>query len=322
MMPENRPSRTTLVQVVSSPYSGSTILGVLLGAAPAVYYGGEMDRVPNPVWGSGQLCSCGAMTSDCPFWRAARERFETAHEVAELERGQRRFEPWRALPRTVSASLLGGETLRRHARETAAFVRAVAETAGVPVVVDTSKFAGRALTYAAARGEGLDVRFVHVIRDGRAVLASRKARGSEQGTRTESIDFASGVARRWVVANLAFAALGRRWPSAYLRLRHEDFLADPEATLRRLEAFLGVSLAVPIGRLRADPTFPVTHVPTGNRFRLQGEVRLRNRTESRPLPSAQARAFWRVAGPLAALYGYRRAPRALGEPPRADAPTP
>ena len=314
----------TLVQVLSSPHSGSTILGVILGASPDIFYAGEMDRVPLPVWRSGLVCSCGEPTAACPFWGSVRARFETAHDTPQLEKSQKRFEPWDSLARTVAATVLHGRALRSHARETAALVQLVSEIAGKRIVVDSSKLAGRALAYAVARSEGLDVRYLHVVRDGRAVIASRKARLSRwpvKGVNPESVRFARRASVRWVIANLAFSLLFSWRRGRYLRIRHEDFVRDPEGTLLRLEGFLGVSLAAPVAKLREGSPFPVVHVPTGNRFRLAGEVRFRRETpgSSAPLPSAQRQVFWRVAGGLARLYGYAREP-ARGETPASTGP--
>jgi len=314
--------RTTVVQVLSSPHSGSTILGVILGSAPGIFYGGEMDRVPVPIWHPGLVCSCGEPTSSCVFWGSVRARFESAHDSVRLERGQERFEPWGSLLRVVAATLVHGDALRSHARETATLIREVSQRASSPLVVDSSKFAGRALVYAAAQSEGLDVRYLHLIRDGRAVLNSRKARWSAAGVDTESVRFATRSAVRWLIANLTFSLLFSWRRGKYLRLRHEDLIRDPEGTLGRLERFLGVSLATPMAKIREGSAFPVVHVPAGNRFRLAGEVRFRRGATSAltTVPMAQRRAFWRVAGGLARFYGYEEKSPSEGTPPTVAPP--
>jgi Sulfotransferase family len=309
MTATNPAGKVRLVQVLSSPHSGSTILGVILGSSPEIFYSGEMDRIPVPVWGTGLVCSCGQPTAECPFWSSVRVGFERAHDTSRLVTGQRRFEPWSALRRTLAASVFRSAALRAHARTTEALLRQVSEVAGKPIIVDSSKLAGRALVYSAARSEGFDVRYLHVVRDGQAVFASRKARLArfpETGVDPEAVSFASRAAVRWVVANITFSLLFSWRRGRYLRVRHEDFVRDPEGTLRRIEQFLGVSLASPLASLRNGAPFPVVHVPTGNRIRLTGEVRFRRESSSRssPLPRSQQRAFWRIAGGLERLLGY------------------
>lgn len=303
--------KVRLVQILSSPHSGSTILGVILGSSPEIFYSGEMDRIPVPVWGVGLVCSCGQPTAECPFWSSVRVGFERAHDTSRLVAGQRRFEPWSSLRRTWVASVLRSAALRAHGRETEALLQQVARSAGKPIIVDSSKLAGRALVYSAVRSSRFDVRYLHVVRDGRAVLASRKARLArfpEPGVDPEAVRFATRAAVRWVIANITFWLLFSWRRGRYLRLHHEDFVRDPEAALRRIEQFLGVSLAVPLAKLREESPFPVVHVPTGNRIRLTGEVRFRREASARSstLPPAQQRAFWRIAGGLERVLGYRK----------------
>jgi hypothetical protein len=323
MMKPNPASRLTVLQVISSPHSGSTILGVILGSSSELFYGGEMDQLPDPIWRSGFVCSCGAPTADCPFWGSVRTAFESTHDWHRLEQTQRKYETWISLPRTMAAALLHQSRLHEHARETVALLRAVAEKAGKPIIVDTSKFAGRALVYSVARTEGLDVRYLHLVRDGRAVIGSRKARWSARGVDTESVQFATWSARRWLLANLAFSVLFAWRRGRYLRLRQEDFVQDPEGTLMRIERFLGISLEGPLQKLREGSAFPVVHVPSGNRLRLAGEVRFRKgpSSPSSTIPSIQQRAFWRVAGSLARLYGYEKDPPAADRGTTAVPPT-
>ena len=319
------PGRVRLVQVLSSPHSGSTILGVILGSSPEIFYSGEMDRIPVPVWGTGLVCSCGQPTAECPFWSSVRGGFEGTHDTSRLVAGQRRYEPWSSLRRTLAASAFHSASLRAHARETEALLQKVSEVAGKPIVVDSSKLAGRALVYAAARSKAFDVRYLHVVRDGQAVFASRKARLArfpEPGIDPEAVSFATRAAVRWVIANIAFWLLFSWRQGRYLRLHHEDFVRDPEGTLQRIETFLGVSLAVPLAKLRDGTPFPVLHVPTGNRIRLTGEVRFHRESTPRssPLPAAQQRAFWRVAGGLERLFGYRKGTFSPGAAPAATSP--
>lgn len=321
-MRTDSPPRTQLLQVLSSPHSGSTILGVILGSSPEIFYGGEMDRIPVPIWRPGLVCSCGQPTSNCPFWGLVRSRYEATHDSVALEAGQKRFETWSSVVRTWAAALFGQRALRAHARETAALLRQVSETAGKPWVVDSSKFAGRALVYGAGRSAGLDVRYLHLIRDGRAVLASRKTKWSQQGVDTESVQFATRSALQWLGANLTFSLLFSWRRGRYLRLRHEDFVRDPEAALRKLERFLGVSLSVPLAKLAEGSAFPIVHVPAGNRFRLSGEVRFRRSASggAETVRGAQRRAFWRVAGGLSRLYGYPKKPAPAESPSPAATP--
>jgi sulfotransferase family protein len=78
-----------------------------------------------------------------------------------------------------------------------------------------------------------DAQIVHLVRDGRACVASlSKVHWWQHGT--------VGATSSWVLADRFLRSLGRKLPpDAYYRLRYEDLLADPRGELARLCAFLG-----------------------------------------------------------------------------------
>jgi len=79
-----------------------------------------------------------------------------------------------------------------------------------------------------------DMLFLNVVRDPRGQVASMN--------RAIIHDFDSTLnARTWVRAHDAAAALLARYPERALTIRYEDFLADQEATLRRICGFLGIA---------------------------------------------------------------------------------
>ncbi|MCG3128947.1 MAG: hypothetical protein CHACPFDD_03843 [Phycisphaerae bacterium] len=62
-----------VVYILSPGHSGSTLLGLLLGAHPAVATAGELKFVP-PGYREGHTCSCGVRMEQCDFWRAVAEQ--------------------------------------------------------------------------------------------------------------------------------------------------------------------------------------------------------------------------------------------------------
>jgi hypothetical protein len=78
-----------------------------------------------------------------------------------------------------------------------------------------------------------DAQYIHLIRDGHDVVASHRDRwGYRSGLRA-----ARGVWRRYVDIAREFGA--RQPPGRYHELRYEALVAQPEAQLRELFAFLG-----------------------------------------------------------------------------------
>ena len=78
-------------------------------------------------------------------------------------------------------------------------------------------------------GELLDeARFVHLIRDGRDVALSRRARGMGAGKPMAK------TANLWRKRIEGAREAAGRLPGRYLELRYEDLVADPEPALRRV----------------------------------------------------------------------------------------
>lgn len=87
-----------------------------------------------------------------------------------------------------------------------------------------------------------DVQVIHVVRDGRDVLASMRER-TRHGARHFPVD-ARFAALRWKQLVLRGSLGGTLLPPGhYLELRYEDLVTDVEPVVRDLERFLGCSLA-------------------------------------------------------------------------------
>ncbi|EQD27739.1 sulfotransferase domain-containing protein, partial [mine drainage metagenome] len=93
------PTKVTLVCLLSSPHSGSTILGATLAAHPEVVYAGELFEIPVPAWTPGRPCACGRSAPECPFWSAVRPRVEAGGSLDRFAAEEHRFDRWPALPR-------------------------------------------------------------------------------------------------------------------------------------------------------------------------------------------------------------------------------
>ncbi len=192
---------------------------------------------------------------------------------------------------------------------------------GRPFVVDSSKSLGRGFLLRPAMTGGLDVRYIHMVRDGRAFLWSKRSRPDGEGVGKPTPDRSPlRLAGLWLTTNFLATVLFSLQAGRYLRVRHEDLIAHPRETLERVGRFLGIDLG-PVAELAetARPV-PVSHVVGGNRLRFTRGLTLRADEEwARALPRREGRAFWVVAGWLAQWYGYSRQVHRTA-PPRAVGP--
>lgn len=302
--------RVRLVYILGEYRSGSTILSVLLGADPSVCATGELRTLPERFWTATRPCSCRELPLACPFWSKVHARCEGRVDLHALAAGKRRFETYQSLPRLFLARLFGSKRLEAHAQRVAEFIRAIAEVEGKTVVVDSSKNPVRGFVYSRASRYGLDVCYVHTVRDGRAVAHSRVAHpGGGIFAHEEITRSAWNFALRWVVVNSLASLLCSRPRERYTVVRYEDLVADPGGVLRRLGRFLGLdpeSLARPV---EEGSPLPIPHLIAASRFRFTPTVKFRpDLGWHAEITRRDQWVFWSLAGWLALLYGYRLRP--------------
>lgn len=307
-----------LVYIIGAHRSGATILGTILGSRPGTFFVGELYRFPAPIVRSQdreRTCSCGAPILDCPFWsRVCAEGGDEGQLLARLHLGQRRFERWSKLFSTISRLRRNDPALASHVTDMIEFLRVIAHDAGASTIVESSYNPLRGRLYAHVPAASVRVRYIHLVRDGRRFLASELASPKTRDGPRPWVRAAPVVVARWVFFNLFSLWLCAGSRDRYLRVRYEDLVRSPEATLLRLQEFLGWDLQEVGRRLVAGGSIPMRHIAAGNRVRLKGELALRPElSDPVPLPFLATAMFWTMAGWLALALGYPlRGPGASG----------
>lgn len=306
------PDRPSVVYISGYGRSGTTVLDIALGQHPRIFGAGELTALTRHVWVNNEYCACGCQVRDCPSWS----------RIIDLWVGDRDREVflrrYRALQGRVEGLLNAMPVFRRagasaraleaYGKDTARLFAAIAAVSGRDIIVDSSKMPGRAFALAAV--PGIAVHVLHVVRDGRGVawsLLKRYDRDVKAGLQRE-VKPRSLVrtATRWGLVNLATEALGSHLePGRFVRVRYEDFTADPPGVLGRIGRSLGIDLG-PIGAdlQRGQPAKPA-HQIAGNRLRMQGSINLvRDETWRSDMPAGKRAVFNGLCGWLLKRYGY------------------
>jgi hypothetical protein len=274
-----REPRPKVIYVMGAGRSGSTILGVALGNCEGVFFAGELDK-----WFSRDGTPRREGAELASFWAAVREQVGDARDVLEartgrLERSSALFDPrtWRERRR-----------LRRRYREVSErLYEALARVAGVTHVVDTSHYPLRAHELQALTG--VELYLVLLVRDPHSVVASLGRRDVVERR------FGLGAANAYLWLTHLFSALvfARHPRERRLLVRHEELLADPQGTLRRILDRVGSD--APIPDLQALATGVPFH---GNRLVQSSRVALQTRSPSRVARSPLTTVLqlpWRIA---------------------------
>lgn len=296
--------------------SGSTVLDILLGNGREVVSLGEVRRLFPMLAGEVESrCACGEPLSSCPFWRLIVSNFEQQglNEWPKIARAQKQVEGMGGL-----ISLIRGDFSRGGSQETTgclyrqymeALFNAIAAVAGCSTVVDSSKTTrstiGRPL--ALARLGCFNVKLLHLVRDGRAVMwSSVKGTNAALAHGRQKISYWRGyrTAVSWATVNVLTSMM--RFcvaPDPFLTLGYEDLVVDPLATINRLGSFLDVEVQAIRGKIERDDSLQVAHLLGGNRLARQSQIHLCADDEWRKkLPFVSRCLYWLLFWPVGLLY--------------------
>ncbi|MFR9778714.1 sulfotransferase family protein [Micromonospora sp. MS34] len=281
--------------------SGTTVLGNVLGELPGVVHVGELHYLwRNGVLDSGtnSTCGCGDAVARCPLWSDVLTKVAGDDPVAfarsataDLAGGLRTRHTWRRLKGLPSPAGRAVERL-------AATYQAIAAVTGSRLIIDGSKYPAEAA--ALLHRPDIDLRVLHMVRDPRATAHSWR--------RAKAYIPAMGAIRStayWVAFNAASDRIAQEARGRYLRLRYEDFVTDPQATLRAVLDLCDLPDEPPVDRA-GQVTLGVNHTVTGNPDRLRrGRITLTpDDTWRAELPLLPRLGATTVALPLLRRYGY------------------
>ncbi len=268
---------TTVVYVAGYGRSGSTLLGIVLGAHAGVMSLGEVGMLWDLVGKPDTVCTCGEPFSACPRWAPVIGAIEHEYSLAGLKKESVGLESWiKAAPgflfgwRRPAGSVYGPASAR--------FFQLLSGDGATRVFIDSSKTAYRFFwrPVALRRVAEVPVRMIHLVRDPRAVLAScMKGQNSRLAVGDDSLrPMASVIALiGWIVANVAARLNARRLgPGNCLLVEYEDLAAKPQQTLDRIGRFLGLDMESVQERMRHGLPFEAGHLAAGNRMAKAGVV--------------------------------------------------
>ena len=310
-----------VIYIIGAGRSGSTLLDTVLASHPDVVGVGELANLHRAGWTSNEVCACGKLGTECDFWTRVREGWQQRVPEATVEGYvglQKRIELFSGLFSGLGLMQLARMLRQRfsptadfqaYLRQTEALYHSIAEISGKSIIVDSSKHPIRGALL--AHLHGIDLRLVHLVRDARAVVWSRKK--SLEADQKSGVQFAIKPRSAWYsVAFWAFinvlatiVCLFRRRQS--LRMRYEDFVAEPQVQLERLGHVCGLDYSATAQALLTGQPLKVEHPIAGNRMRMKGSVTLKPDWEWRDrLPARDRAACWLCAGWLLLAFGYGR----------------
>lgn len=297
-----------LIYIIGTANCGSTLLTKVLACHPDIATIGELKAtairdIEN------YNCSCGEKLLLCKFWKKVSLLCYQRGFKFDLHDFKTRFQAdsWfanRVLKATVHGSFLEtirkiiinhhpstGKALAKVASNNSILISAICEVQNKAVFLDGSKDPARVLHF--HRAGNFDLFVIHLIRDGRAVVASYKKRDLKHKNNI----------RLWKTKSMECERLKKLLPKEkMLTIRYEDFCKETESTLAQIYNFVDVSKYDPF----KDDNQSLQHI-IGHGMRLGKIGEISERKEwPKLLTSVEIEKFYERGGSINQQLGYSR----------------
>ena len=301
-----------VLYVVGLGRSGSTILSNSLGQIEGFFSGGELNFIWRHNVIENRLCGCGRPFHECPVWTEVMdEAFGGMDKIdaGEMMRLANAGTRTRHIPLMLSprGEAVLRERLGNFLESYGRLYRAIGSVMGSRVIVDSSKEPAHG--YAMGLVPGIDLRVLHLVRDPRAAAYSWLKKKPQPDSETREFMYRQNPARSsamWDSWNASAEALWRRPPGRYLRVRYEDFVADPRKSFTDILGLLDEGDAeLPLAGER-EVKLGVSHTVSGNPNRFDtGAVELRQDSEwQRKMKPRDKTLVTALTLPLLKHYSY------------------
>ncbi len=223
--------------------SGSSLLANILGSSPKTASVGEVRYLWDRGIVENKRCGCGEDFGDCGFWQQVLTRVGIEPRPSVAKRYTELIGSGATLDQLIAMLTGGGNRYRkdRHQEVTKldGIYQAAGEIAGVNIIVDASKTPPYALNL--LTNKNIDLYFIHLIRDPRAVAFSwarkRATREMDNELLPQYSSLKSGI--YWAGFNVLGMLFRWRKRANYLQVRYEDFCEDPRGTTDQIFAHCG-----------------------------------------------------------------------------------
>ena len=304
--------RTKVLYIVGLGRSGSTILSNSLGQIDGFFSAGEICYIWRQNFIENRLCGCGRPFDECPVWTEVVERaFPDGVDAHEMTRLQHAGARTRHIPLmlTEKGTSTITDRLGKWRNNTGRLYDAIQSVTESRVIVDSSK--EPAYGYALSTIPDLDFRVLHLVRDPRAAAYSwlKKKRQPDSEDREFMHRFSpTKSAALWDFWNAAAEALWRG--GKYLRLRYEDFVADPSTSFEQILDLLDEDAELPLAGER-EVMLGISHTVSGNPNRFDtGSVALRpDQAWKKDMNPRDRNLVTGLTSPLLYRYGYPLNPK-------------
>lgn len=273
-----------VLYIMGTGRSGTTILEVVLTNSRDVAGVGEVTHIFRDGILHDEACSCQRSVQECSVWSGVLRSLGWADlgRASEVDTLFRHIERHNRFPLTW-LGVQSRTALERYRGENSALFALAAKVAGVRTIVDSSKFAGRALALHRAMPDQVSI--IWLVRSPEGVLtAFNKPNKDEQKPKrpvAAMLYYLYVMTCAWLVK--------RRLGDKVLVVSYEQFLETPGDALSRIEQWSGIELSDSKRKIANGEVLDVYHIVTGNRLRKEPDLRFRSGASHHELTGGEMR---------------------------------
>ncbi|MEP7368608.1 MAG: sulfotransferase [Dermatophilaceae bacterium] len=309
-----------VLYIAGSGRSGTTVINNILGQVDGVFAAGELRYLWQRGMVEDRLCGCGASFGKCPTWGAVLTRALIGHPgVRPSEVAGRLLSRLRLarVPVMLGRRMRGRRAVAWQPDDVLIenLYRALAAETGQHIIVDSSKLPPYGLLLSAL--PGVELYILHIVRDPRATAFSwrRPKRQVDFGDdQLMPLQQPWKSSLLWLVWNALTVMLWQRAEGRYLRVRYEDFVCDPRATMSQVATMVGVDPSLLPFETPTSVRLSPTHSVAGNPDRHRsGSIELASDSEwLTAMPAGQRALVTALTAPALVGFGYPLVPKGSG----------
>ena len=255
-----------ILYILGTARSGSTILEILLASDPKAFGAGEITFLPKDGLVRDRECSCHHPVSTCEVWGRVLKQLVLANGA---------LKSWVSLQHKVDWHLGFFRQLLscipiKHFHEYELYNKnlfvAIKQATNCSVVIDSSKYAGRALAVNRIMGRNMSV--ICLTRSPDGLMNSFKKPNKEEQRPKTPLKTLVYYVLTLTSLRITCAKLGK----CVHQLRYEELISNPVGSLEKIESWRGFDLSIAKQHVKNKRPLDVGHIVTGNRLRKNGQV--------------------------------------------------
>jgi len=259
-----------IIYIMGTGRSGTTILEILLSNNTDVTGVGEVTHIFQDGYINDSICSCGEPVSICSVWNEVKNRCQWSDDLMESYNSLFVNVSWHTKFPSIAMGRLSIPLRSTYRAINNCLFTSVAEITNSSFVVDSSKYAGRALELARLYPDNVKVICLTRTPEG-LVNAFTKKNSGEQPSKS-----LLGIILYYIYTMACFRVVKLILGKRALHIQFEDLASAPATTLEKIQTWSKADLGQVIKIVKENQWLNVGHIVTGNRLRMLGKLQFRS----------------------------------------------